>query len=515
MKWGHFIHMYQPWWQHPGILEKITNESYRPLIRGFLKIEETKISININSVLTELLFEHGYRDVVDNLRLLVEMGRVDLTGSAKFHAFLPLIPENEIRRQIKLNEETNRKYFGEIYKPKGFFSPEMAYSPKVAKIVEDMGYEWILADEVAVKDQAHATNFDKTYVIQGGSLKVFFREKNPTNVIMSAQVRSAESFKRVVQDRLNSDTYTITAMDAETFGHHRPGHEEVLFDILASPEIDNVFISDLTKFFPEVENVMPKDSTWASSWKDVQEGNPYNYWFNKSNKIHNYEWEMADIAIRAVNQSKYSDEHFPAMFEQYESWVNLTQDQQQEEESKRRWVKARDLLDRALNSDPWWWACAIPWWSIEEIEKGMNSLYKVVLEVPDKEQQDLERIDELYKKILITAHEWQRTGLVDEMRDTDTKTRAIPLSKRFAAEHHYKALLTALKEEEERAASDREYEKAIKWRDSQYKLERDLDIYDAVHVMDVFRTEGNFKRFEEILAQYKEEYRKISKGQPE
>ena len=113
--------MYQPWWQHPGILEKIANESYRPLIRGLLKEPKTKITININSVLTEMLFEHGYRDVIDNLKLLVEMGRVELTGSAKFHAFLPLLPDHEILRQIQLNEETNRRYFGEFYNPKGFF----------------------------------------------------------------------------------------------------------------------------------------------------------------------------------------------------------------------------------------------------------------------------------------------------------------------------------------------------------------------------------------------------------
>ena len=42
MKFAHFIHMYQPWWQHPGILDKITNESYRPLLRGFIKNPETK-----------------------------------------------------------------------------------------------------------------------------------------------------------------------------------------------------------------------------------------------------------------------------------------------------------------------------------------------------------------------------------------------------------------------------------------------------------------------------------------
>src|SRR3990167_10941147 len=98
MKWAHFLHIYQPSAQHPGILEKIVNESYRPLLRGFYKIGETKITLNINSVLTELLFENGFRDVVEDIAQLVEMGKIELVGSAKFHPFLPLIPESEVIR---------------------------------------------------------------------------------------------------------------------------------------------------------------------------------------------------------------------------------------------------------------------------------------------------------------------------------------------------------------------------------------------------------------------------------
>ena len=142
-----------------------------------------------------MLFEHGYRDVIDNLKMLVEMGRVELTGSAKYHAFLALLPENEIKRQIELNEETNRRYFGEeFYKPKGFFSPEMGYSPKVARLVEEAGFEWILADEVSISEPTHALELSSINYIKGTDLQVYFREKNPTNIIMSAQARSGELF---------------------------------------------------------------------------------------------------------------------------------------------------------------------------------------------------------------------------------------------------------------------------------------------------------------------------------
>jgi len=97
MKWAHFLHIYQPSGQHPGILDKIVNESYRPILRGLYITENAKITLNINSVLTELLFSNGYRDVIEDIKSLVETGKIELVGSAKFHPFLPLLPEQEGR----------------------------------------------------------------------------------------------------------------------------------------------------------------------------------------------------------------------------------------------------------------------------------------------------------------------------------------------------------------------------------------------------------------------------------
>ncbi len=518
MKWAHFLHIYQPADQHPGILEKIVNESYRPILRGLIKTPESRVTLNINGTLVEKLFEHGYRDVIDDIKALVDLGRLELTGSAKFHAFLPLLPEHEVERQIKLNEETMRKYFGDKFVKKGFFSPEMGYSPKVAAAVEKLGYQWMIIDEVSICEPGQTLedlHMDKIYTIKGTNLKAFFREKQPSNVIMGALVRSADSLKKVMQRRLESNTYVVTAMDGETFGHHRPGFEESLFEIIRDPAFDNAFISQLPNYFSNTVEVVPKDSSWASSAIDVANNNPYNLWLHPDNQIHTYEWELVDLAIRVVNGSQYSDEKYPHMLEEEMSWEDMTEDQKYHEERKRQWVRVRGALDAALNSDPMWWASARPWWSVEMIEKGMNALYKVIMETPDAHSEDKSQAENLYKNILFTAHEWQRAGMVDKMAANDAAERRIPLSKRFAAEGTYVAMLKALKDEEMNAAAKREYEQAIKWRDSQYKLERDLDIYDAVHIIDLFKAEGDFKKFEEYLSEYRKKYREISKGQPE
>ncbi|OGC52007.1 hypothetical protein A2982_00100 [candidate division WWE3 bacterium RIFCSPLOWO2_01_FULL_39_13] len=515
MKWAHFLHIYQPADQHPGILEKIVNESYRPLLRGFFKIPETKVTLNVSAVLSELLFKNGYRDVIEDIKALVEMKRLELTSSAKYHAFLPLLPESEVRRQIELNDETNSRYFGKAYRPKGFFSPEMAYNPKIASIVNNLCYKWILADEVALTAQDKTIDYSTIYKISGMNLQVYFREKRPSNLIMGALIRSAESLKHTMEDVFNRLGYVITAMDGETFGHHRPGLENTLFSIMHSEDFQNVFVSDLSLYYKKTKEVKPLDSTWASSVEDVRNGNSYDLWFDKTNKIHEYEWQLASLATESVNNSWYSDKCYPKLLEESTDWNELTEKQKIEEQKKRQWVKVRDALDKALNSDPWWWASAKPWWSVESIEKGMNALFKVVISVPDASQDSKDQAEELYKNILFTAHEWQRKGMVDQMAQTDSESRRIPLSKRLGATVYYKALLKALKLQEEKASKNREYEQAIKWRDSQYKLERDLDIYDAVHVMDLFRSEGDFEKFNDILKEYRQKYREISKGQPE
>src|SRR6185295_17930864 len=116
-------------------------------------IKRARLTININGILCELLEKYGGQDVLDNIKKLLKSGVIELTGSAKYHAFLPLLPESEIERQILLNETTLKKYFGTAWKKSGFFSPEMAYSKKVARVAASLGYKWIIVDELAFPEK--------------------------------------------------------------------------------------------------------------------------------------------------------------------------------------------------------------------------------------------------------------------------------------------------------------------------------------------------------------------------
>ena len=147
--WAPVLHFYQPPTQFPAVLKKICRESYRPLIDLLGEFDQARATVNINGSLTQMLLDCGAQDVVDGLRQLAESGRIELLGSAMYHPILPLIPESEILRQIELNQAINRRAFGDVYAPRGFFPPELAYDAVVATAAAKTGHRWVLTSGVA------------------------------------------------------------------------------------------------------------------------------------------------------------------------------------------------------------------------------------------------------------------------------------------------------------------------------------------------------------------------------
>lgn len=129
MYWANFLHIYQPPTQTEAIVRKVTEECYRTLVRVLNEAPHAKITLNINAVLTEQLERYGFKDVIEGLKRLAERGQIEFTGSAMYHPILPLIPGEEVERQIKLNTEVNRRYFGDAYQPLGFFPPKCVTAP--------------------------------------------------------------------------------------------------------------------------------------------------------------------------------------------------------------------------------------------------------------------------------------------------------------------------------------------------------------------------------------------------
>jgi hypothetical protein len=448
MLWANFLHIYQPPTQKPYWVKRVTEESYRKILADLKRVPSAKLTLNISAVLVELLDQNGCGDVIDDIRLLLERGQIELTGSAKFHPLLPKIPEDEVIRQIKLNEATLTKYFGGLFKPRGFFPPEMAFSIDVARIASQLGYKWIIVDELSFSRELGQLSYDNRYTVKGlDDFSIYFRERRMSYKILSGQLGTGNLLIQGLGDRLKRHEYLLTAMDGETFGHHRPGMEHLLYEIYTSKELETVLISDLVKEFPKPVPITPLPSTWALMEKDLEKNAPFARWLDPGNAIHEHQWELVNLAIEVVHRSDEKDPTF---------------------------TKTREALDRAIHSDQFWWASAKPWWSLEMIEAGAKELKDVVAGATGATTQERERARSLYETIVFTGFEWQRTGLVEALskqEDEEMRQRTDEGIPQLSPKEIDK-IIANLRKEIASVVSREEYERAAQLRDRIKEIEK-------------------------------------------
>lgn len=448
MYWANFLHIYQPPTQKSIWINKITAESYRPILKQLKEFPEAKLTLNINGILLEHLDNCGQDDVLELIKDLLKTGQLELTGSAKYHPLLPFLPDEEIIRQIKLNEETHRKYFGDLYKPKGFFPPEMGFTKHIAEVVSKLGYEWIIVDELSFPREKWPVDYSKIYTIAGlKDFKIYFRERRMSWIILSGQVGTGNLLVRGLGDRLSKKEYLLTAMDGETFGHHRPGLDHLLFEIYRSSELKTVLISDLQKYFQNTEAIEPLPSTWALMAKDLEKKKPFSRWKDEENEIHKMQWELTDLAIGVIHKAAKDDVGYEG---------------------------ARSALDRALHSDQYWWASAKPWWSIEMIERGAKELRDSVILTPGASEEEKNKAQQLYQSIIFTAFDWQREGVVDALahsEDEEIRQRTdVGIPK--LPQKEIDKMVANLEKEIQLLAGRQEFERAAQLRDRVVELRR-------------------------------------------
>jgi alpha-amylase/alpha-mannosidase (GH57 family) len=330
------------------------------------KHPKAKITVNICGVLTQMLSEHNGNDVLDNFKLLAKNRQLEFVESAKYHAILALIPPEEAKRQIKLNQETNSYFFQNYYKPRGFFPPEMCYSASVAELVKDLGYEWILLSGISCTD---AWPLDVIYKAKTGSSNIitFFRDDIVSNKVSFRSVDSIGFLASLLYlAKGKKDIYVITAMDAETFGHHIKNWEKLFlakvyefisakklsrkYKIRGSTKIKAVTISELLKKFSVRESKPPISSSWSTTKEDINKKDYYPLWKSPGNKLHALQWKHLRICFKFIDSA---------------SQINNN------EQSKRYYNIAREILDKALHSCQFWWANKTRMYDINLINKGL------------------------------------------------------------------------------------------------------------------------------------------------
>lgn len=494
MFWAQLLHFYQPYRQKREIIDAIAAQCYRPVVEGILAHPRAKLTINFTGVLLDELARYGHAEIIELYAEAVRRGQVELVGSAKFHTTLPLLEPSEALRQIEINDATNRKYFGDAYRRRGIFLPEMAYAPALAPLLEGAGFDWVMLDELAHSGKLGSVDYSKRYKIERTKLTAIFREHRLSASIMSAGPRDTEQLKEAAGPALREHRMIVTAMDGETFGHHRVGHEELLFGMFADPEINLVRVSDLLDEFTKVESVPTLACTWASSEYDIENGIQFVSWDDPENPIHRLQWELMNLVTESMHAANKATAGYDV---------------------------ARQKLDPALASDQFFWATAKPWWMIEHIEGGAFLLFDTLQHIPGISAKTVQHGLDLYHQIMWLSFDWQRTGKVNPVTPSgQDETVRIPLREKTFERGGkdvavWDAYIHLLKTEEAKAAKRGDYEAAILWRDGHYKLEHKLDIYDAWYVTDLLKYKLPNGAVQEAIDEYKAQFDHIRGGQVE
>ena len=389
--WATLRHFYQPPIQIPEVLRKVVVESYRPLLEVLGQYPHARVTVNINGVLTEMLYESGYQDVIDGLRELALAGQLEFVGSAKYHAILPLVDADEQRRQIRRNHLTNKHFFGDAYQPRGFFPPEMCFNRSFLDAVIDTGHEWVIMSGVGCPAPWPTNQIYRAKSPDGNDISVVFRDD-----VLSNKIAFQDLDGKGFIDHLHAtqgddgDMYIVTAMDAETFGHHIENWDQLFLgeayeavtpypdvvqarplaattrtllstipqDESTADQIITVQVSELLALFPAGDVVEPIPSSWSTTQEDLDAGAPYPLWQAPGNYIHKLQWEHVAICKDLVERAqRLADTAI----------------------SKRHAEIARGLMDPALHSCQFWWASRRPHWDINMISRGLAQQGEVVL----------------------------------------------------------------------------------------------------------------------------------------
>ncbi len=379
LTWINFLHIYQPPTQSNEILDRVVRESYSKIPELLSTYNTLKLTMNISGSLLELLENNKYSDLLEKYKKYISEGRIEIVGSAMYHPILPLLPQEEIRRQIKLHQTIARRLFGDTYKPKGFFLPEMAYSKDVADIIKEFGFEWIILDEIHIpkNEKIHP---DIGYSIKDIGLKVLFRNRKVSKTFPP---------EYIVEHIAEIESPLITAHDGELYGHWHKNDNGYYEKAFASNQIITKTVSEYFSEQSEYRDIEPRHASWESTEEELELGVSYALWDDPKNEIHVLLTSLKN-EVMSILGSATLDPH-------YES--------------------ARVFLDRGIASCAWWWAThrkltdvSPITWNPTEIEKGGQELLNAVRTLKNLSNEKRLRIEQLFSTLRekIWSMHWQQ-----------------------------------------------------------------------------------------------------------
>jgi predicted glycosyl hydrolase (DUF1957 family) len=377
MIWINFLHIYQLPNSDAYIIEEATEKSYKRIVAALETNPNAKFTMNITGCLVDRWQELRYFDLIERIKKLVERGQIELVGSVAYHCLMPLIPKQEVARQIKENGRLLRAAFGDEIKLRGFFMPEMAYSAEAARIAKNSGFEWLILDEICYNGRFSQVDFNKVYKDKGSGMKVVFRSRDFSNCYVPEVLNKKFQYKDLA----------ITATDGELYGLRHRDRSRELEKTLKNDRISTMTVSEFIDSKKELAEAKLIRGNWESTEKEILDDEPYALWLKSDNDIHRKLWKFADLAIGIVEKYR--------------------------RDPNRKW--AHYHLSRGLASCTFWWASAKDFsyifgphaWNPDVIERGINQMIRAVRSIEDDKSRD-EKVQAEELCLDIKSRIWQK-----------------------------------------------------------------------------------------------------------
>lgn len=346
MLWLNLLHFYQPANIDQEKLFEATDKSYRRILRALEEHPNIKFTLNLaGCLIVRWDEEYPEHNLIKRFARLIRRGQVELTGGAAYHALLPLVSEREAERQIIENEKIIRKYFGSDINTKGFFLPELAYSPNIARLIKKLGYRWLILDEITAGKKIDTKNI---FLDQNSGLKIIFRHR----------LLSESYVPEKISKLLSTDNTIVSTTDAELYGLRHLDQPASFEKLLKSRRLITDTISGYINQRPVAEKLKLVSSSWQSTADELKNHNPFSLWQNPGSDIHQRLWQLANLAEQLYTKHKT--------------------------DSNRRW--SRWHLVRGLASCTFWWASQRDLrrvfgplaWSPDMVKKGIDELASAI-----------------------------------------------------------------------------------------------------------------------------------------
>ena len=224
------VHDYEDSGENGRILDRVAEKCYLPanaLLLNLIRIHGGKfqVAFSLSGVVLDQ-FEKRRPDVLESFQRLSETGCVEFLNETDAHSLAFLFSPGEFREQVVLHRERIRRLFGQ--NGRTFRNSELIYSNDLAKEVEKMGYEVILAEGTEKILGKQSPN--QIYSPAGcGNLKLLLRNYRLSDDVAfrfsdrgwAGYPLTAAKFAGWLH-RIRRETAVINLfMDYETFGEHQ------------------------------------------------------------------------------------------------------------------------------------------------------------------------------------------------------------------------------------------------------------------------------------------------------